>query len=187
MRCCRARIRLARAEIQSATDDAERGLELARAARDLQALTPALGIAAFTRLANGDKDGAAHLLTEVLELPGASAHFGSEWLTDLPWVALALGRSAEFIAAAEQSPPYPWREAVVAVAARDFEHAASVYERIGARADEAIARLRAAETLATAGRRAEADAQLRPALAYFREIEATHYLKEAKSLLTQTA
>ena len=187
MRCCRARIRFARAEIKGATDDAERGLELARAAGDLQVLPPALGSAAFMRLACGDKDGAAQLLTEVLELPGASARLGSEWLTDLPWVALALGRSAEFIAAAEQSPPYPWCEAILAIASSDFQRAASIYERIGARADEAIARLRAADALAATGRRAEADAQLKPAVLYFREIGATHYLKEAESLQAQTA
>ena len=52
---------------------------------------------------------------------------------------------------------------------------------------ESLARLRAAEGLAAAGRRAEADAQLQRALAFFRSVGATRYIREGEALLAASA
>ena len=55
---------------------------------------------------------------------------------------------------------------------------------MGTRPHEAYARLRAAEKLVAAGRRAEADEHLGEALAFFRSVGATRYIREAEALLT---
>jgi hypothetical protein len=51
----------------------------------------------------------------------------------------------------------------------------------------AFVRLLAAEQLAASGRRAEADEQLAPALAFFRRVGATRFLRRADALLAATA
>jgi hypothetical protein len=48
---------------------------------------------------------------------------------------------------------------------------------------EAAARRRAAEALFAAGRRAEGEAMLEPALAFWRSVGATAYLHEGEALL----
>jgi hypothetical protein len=47
--------------------------------------------------------------------------------------------------------------------------------------------LKATEQLAAAGRRAEADAQLQRALAYWRSVGATRYIREGEALFAATA
>jgi hypothetical protein len=78
----------------------------------------------------------------------------------------------------------PWLGAGIATAAGDFDGAADVYERIGARPDEAYARLKAAGRLFAQGRGGEASGQLKRALAFFRAVGATAYEHEAQGLLT---
>ena len=58
---------------------------------------------------------------------------------------------------------------------------------IGARPNEAYARLRAAAQLVESGRRAQADEQLQKALAFWRSVGATRYIREGKTLLTKSA
>jgi hypothetical protein len=48
-------------------------------------------------------------------------------------------------------------------------------------------RLRGAEALVQAGRRAEADAMLQQALAFYRSVGATRYLREAEALFAASA
>ncbi len=48
-------------------------------------------------------------------------------------------------------------------------------------------RLRAAERLVADGRRAEADVQLQKALAFYRSVGATRYIREGEALLAATA
>ena len=52
---------------------------------------------------------------------------------------------------------------------------------------EAFFRLRAAEQLVEEGRRPEADVQLRPALAFYRGVGATRYVREGEALLAASA
>jgi hypothetical protein len=54
-------------------------------------------------------------------------------------------------------------------------------------ADEAFLRLRAAEALVEAGRRAEADAQLQRALAFYRSVGATAYIRAAEGMFAASA
>ena len=48
-------------------------------------------------------------------------------------------------------------------------------------------RLCAAEQLVSEGRRAEADEQLRPALAFYRSVGAKRYVREGEALLAASA
>jgi len=58
---------------------------------------------------------------------------------------------------------------------------------MGAARSEALARLRAAERLVRDGRRAEADEQLQRALAFYRSVGATRYVREGEALLAASA
>ena len=71
-----------------------------------------------------------------------------------------------------------------AVVRGEYAEAAEVFAQMGTRPHEAYARLRAAETLVADGRRAEADEQLAKALAFFRSVGATRYVREAEALLS---
>ena len=69
----------------------------------------------------------------------------------------------------------------------DLVGAADVLGEIGARPEEAFTRLRAAEALDEAGKRAEADAQMQNALAFYRSVDATAYIEEAEQLFAASA
>ena len=58
---------------------------------------------------------------------------------------------------------------------------------MGAVSSEAFYRLRAAEALVAEGRQAEADEQLRPALAFYGSVGATRYVREGEALLAASA
>ena len=102
-------------------------------------------------------------------------------------VLAALDRGEELLSATETAPPTRWIEAARLYAGGDFAAAAEVYAQIGSLLDEADARLRAAEQLAEAGRREEADAQLEQALAFYRSVGATRYVREGEDLLAASA
>src|SRR2546423_233791 len=100
----------------------------------------------------------------------------------------ALGRESELAEVAErESFKSPWLRAALAFASRDFRAAADIHGEMGVVAHEAFFRLRAAEQLLAEGRRAEADEQLRPALAFYRDVGATRYVREGEALLAASA
>ena len=69
------------------------------------------------------------------------------------------------------------------VVAGEFLQAAEEYAVIGARPEEAKARLRASTALAAAGKRAAAEAELERARAFYQDVEAGAYVRSAESLL----
>jgi hypothetical protein len=80
-----------------------------------------------------------------------------------------------------------WLDAARAYVAGAFVEAADVHAEIGALSDEAFDRLRAAEALVDAGRRADADVQLQRALTFYRSVSATAYIRDAEDLLAASA
>jgi hypothetical protein len=62
-----------------------------------------------------------------------------------------------------------------------------IYEQTGARMDVAAVQLHAARKLVEAGRRAEADLYLHPALAFYRAVGATRRVQQGEALLAATA
>jgi len=98
----------------------------------------------------------------------------------LCWIAEHLGRRERFLAAlGSQAFGTLWRDAGRAVALEDFGRAAELFAHIGSLPDEAHARLRAGQ----AGDRE----QLQRALAFYRSVGATRYVREGEALLAASA
>jgi class 3 adenylate cyclase/tetratricopeptide (TPR) repeat protein len=181
-RIARGKIRLGRADVEGALEDARRGADFARAAGDHQVLQPSLSYLASVQAALGETAEASAVADEVLEL----APLVSMYVSDLAWAMRALGRGGEFLERALPDLPTGreaplWRVAGRAVAADDLERAAEVYAQIGAVSDEAFARLVAAEERGTTG------PELERALAFYREVGATAYLERGEALLAKSA
>ena len=190
-RWLRARIRLSRDDLHGAEEDAARALERARLAKDPQVLWPALAIGARVFAATDVRhaDSLAGELLSRWENQGLSVTGGSsEWTGDLPPALAALGREEEFLGfVARIERTTPWLTAATLVAQRDYADAAAAYSEIGDLPSEAMMRLRAAGQLVEQGRRAEADAELRQALPFWRAAGATRYVLEGESLLAASA
>jgi class 3 adenylate cyclase/tetratricopeptide (TPR) repeat protein len=186
----RGLVRVARDDEVGAAADAEAAIASARRAGDPQVLVPVLANAAVVYLEVGDRDTAANLLDETLDELRALPDLGFP-AVELPtaaWLARAFDRSAEVLEIAEgEVLQSPWLRAGQSIAAGDLRTAADVFNEIGARVDEAFCRLRAAQQLASEGHRSEADAQLQPALAFFRSVRATRYVREGEALLAASA
>jgi class 3 adenylate cyclase/tetratricopeptide (TPR) repeat protein len=185
----RALIRLARAEGPAALEDSHEALALARAAQDPQVLFPSLAFHSHVLLGTGHREEAAEIVDELLPLVRSSpSSFLSYWTVFLAFVLTALGRSSELETIAENAKASTrWLDGARAFASGSFAEAADVYAEIGAFPEEAYTRLRAAEALVHAGRRAEADAQLQRSLAFSRPVGATAYIREAEGLFAASA
>jgi hypothetical protein len=70
----------------------------------------------------------------------------------------------------------PWHEPAVAIASGRIAEAADLLAAMGARSDEAYARLRTGE-----------ESQVRRALAFYRAVGATRYVREGEELLAASA
>ncbi len=179
-----ARLARARGDLQQAERESARALELARQTLDLQIMVPALVGRARFDLALGRNDEANAQADEVTLIRGGPGHPVS---VAIAWLFADLGRASEIQEALSTSADAPWVQAARSIAAGDDEGAADILGEIRALGLEAHARLRAAESLVADGRRAEADAQLQPALAFFRSVGATAYVREGEALLATSA
>jgi class 3 adenylate cyclase/predicted ATPase len=184
----RARIRIGRNDVPGAVRDAERSLDLARLAKDRQILYPAIAVAAQTFLESGDTARAGALVDELLEhlqTPGSGLVVAVA-LHTLAWTLFKLGRSSDLLTRTFESDT-PWARAARAFVSGDLEGAAGIYAAIGAVTDEACDRLLLAESLIGQGRRAEADVQLQRALAFYRSVGATRYIRQGEALFAASA
>jgi tetratricopeptide (TPR) repeat protein len=178
---CMAR---ARGDGAAAVSYAERSVAHSRGVKDPQALGPSLASLARAFVEEGRDPEASPLVDEVLALTdenGAALYFG--WLIDLGWLVHDLGRS-------DVPPPSRakvWAEAATAIAEGDLVRAADVLGGTELRSEEAYARLRAAELLASQGRHAEAQFHLERALSFYRSVGATAYLRRAEAILPASA
>ena len=176
------RARLARARSEPQAEDLwELTVRQARGLGDPQALGPALAARGLDLLARGATEEANVLADEVVALrdeEGNAPYF--TWLIDLGWLLHDLDRSAELPSDPSGSLFHAGAELIVR---GDFGGAADLFASKGMRTDEAYARLRAAEQLAGA----ERDAQLQQALAFYRSVGATYYVRQGEALLAATA
>jgi len=182
----RSRMRLARGDVHGAVDDAAKMLGLAAGIKDPQVLHPTRAVAAHTFLGAGRREDASSQVDALLADVAAEGveDLAGFWATHLAVAMDALGRGREFLERAPRlGTSTPWLEAATLWAEGELERAADLFGEMGSLPDEALARLRAAELLSAAGRRAEADEQLQPALAFFRSVGATRYIREAEALL----
>jgi tetratricopeptide (TPR) repeat protein len=190
-RILRGKIRLARGDEAGAREDAERAVELSEAAKDPQVLWPSQAFAARA-FASSDPDRAGALLTELLaEWAAYEWQRGSEsmWIPDAAAALFQLGRARDYLDCEAKATitPSAWRRAATAFLSGDPAGAAGIYAEIGAGPEEAHARLRAAELLLREGHHAEADAELQPALAFWRAAGATAYVREGEALLAEAS
>jgi class 3 adenylate cyclase/tetratricopeptide (TPR) repeat protein len=185
----RAFIRLARGDQSGAREDSQRVLDMARAAQDAQVLLPALAFHAHLAFVTGKREEAMALVDELLErLPSKESALRSHWTLPLAFILTAVGRTDDFDRVHASAPiSTRWLEAASAFAHGRFDEAAGVLAEIGAVAEEALLRLRAAEALVEAGRRAEADSQLQQALRFYRSVGATAYIREAEGMFAASA
>ena len=185
----RAPIRFAREDQSGALADAERALSLGREAQDPQVLFPSIAYHSHLLLEAGRSSEAAALLDELIErvrLNGTGT--GAEWLASLAFASAATGRADQMgpvLDAATNATP--WVRGARAYLAGAFVEAAEIFGEIEATPKEAFSRLRAAEGLVEAGRRAEADVQLNMALAFYRSVGATAYIARAEALFAASA
>ena len=183
-----AGIKLGRDDIAGATAEVERSLDLARRAKDRQILYPALAIAGHIFNETGDRDRAAALVDELLaDMRGPESSMEvSDALHALAWTLCSLGRAADFLAAVSKND-IPWIRAALAVASGDVRGAADIHAAMGAVTNEARDRLQLAKSLIRRGRRAEADIELQRALAFYRTVGATRYVRQAEALFAASA
>jgi class 3 adenylate cyclase len=178
--CHRVRglIRLARGDVPGARDDAERGVAVARAAKDLYFVNQSLGFLARTLAAAGEPDAAGLTADELLALWAEQASSVPSFEAfDVAIALRELDRGSEL---ARVRGTTPWLAAASAFGAGDFARAAHLLSEIGSRADEAFARLQA-------GRAENDETQLERARAFFSEVGASAYLAETESLLVGLA
>jgi len=186
----RGLIRLARGDAVGAESDAEQTVELTRPVTDPQSLYAFLAMAGTIFLEVGNRLRAGETLGETVAGLGELPRLGFA-VIELPlhaWVAVTLGRASGLVEVVEREPwKSPWLRSALAVASGDFLAAADIIGDMGMVAHEAFFRLRAAEQLVDEGRRAEADEQLRRALAFYRSVGATRYVREGEALLAASA
>jgi class 3 adenylate cyclase/tetratricopeptide (TPR) repeat protein len=180
----RACIRLARGEVEAALEDQAEALASARLSRDPQSLYPTLATSAYV-LADAGRVAESRQLFDELVSAGADAlTYGA---TDIIWTADLLDRREELRTAFPTSIETPQFRAARAELDKEFVQAAAIFDSMGAAHSAALARLRAAEALVKAGRRAEADEQLGQALVFFRSVGATRYVRHGEALLAASA
>ena len=173
-----------RGDVAAAIDYGERALAHARGVRDAQALGPTLAGLARALVAAGRDHDAAQLLDELLTLTdetGAALYY--TWVIDQAWVIHDLARTE----APPRSRAHVWSEVAQAVARDDIVGAADVLATTDLRSEESYARLRAAEQLASQGRHAEAQPHLEQALAFYRSVGASGYVRRGEALLPASA
>ena len=185
----RAEIRFARDDPAGAISDAERALAAGRPTGHPDWVYYNLSACAHIFSLAGECDRASPLARELLQAVSRGGEMGFA-VINLPMFASAarlLDLADELIDAFADYPQTPWTAAAGAYAHGDFITAAEILHQIGSRPEEAEARLRAAEQLVSLGRREEADAQLQPALEFYRSVGATRYLRDCEALRTTPA
>ena len=181
----RGYIKLARGHRDEGLGDFTRALELARKTPDdPQFMVPALVRNAWANLRVGRVSDARSAFAEAIPHLRRNP-FARPWT--LPEVALELGETAATREILAGLPPSPGYKAMVAVLDGDFEEASELYAGAGILLFEAEARLRAAEQLLTAGRRAEGEVELEKALTFYRSVGANLFIERGEQLLAKSA
>jgi tetratricopeptide (TPR) repeat protein len=178
----RARIRLARGDLDGAVEDSARALEFARRTQDPAALCEGLALRARVLAEAAQSDEAALVADELLAQLGMPGILASFWTADLADALVELRRTTELPASGDAAS---WLDAARSLISGAYADAAARYAAIGARPEEARARLRASRTLAAEGDQAEADRQLGQALAFHRAVAADAYVRAGESLVVR--
>jgi predicted ATPase/DNA-binding SARP family transcriptional activator/class 3 adenylate cyclase len=184
----RASIRLGRDDVPGALADAEDAIALTRLTKDPQNVYPTVVTCAHVFCESGDMARVARLADEFLADRRVRPWAGQipDSLHMLAWTLVAMGRGRELIDDLPSSES-PWAQAAAAFAVGNLRPAADICGGMGAATEEARDRLWLAEALIEQNRRTEADVELQRALAFYRSVGATRYIREAEGLLAASA
>jgi class 3 adenylate cyclase/tetratricopeptide (TPR) repeat protein len=179
----RAYIRLGRGDAAGAATDSELAAVGAREIRDPQALIPSLSMRAFLLARMGEAAGAGVVLAELDDVRSAlESDPGGQWVVDVAFAYRDLGQEGG-LASERLGHETPWRRIAEDVTRGDLVSAADALGSIRAATYEAHARLRAAGQLMEDGLRPQAERQLGLALAFYRRVRATAFVREGETLL----
>jgi tetratricopeptide (TPR) repeat protein len=178
----RALIRLARDD-DLGVEDAVASIQAARRSLDPGTLCAALGVHAWTLVLVDRHAEARAALDEALAIADSGVYRLGFDLTYKVAAGYELGYDVDRVLA--RARPSTWAEAARWYFAGTFDRAADLYEEAGSRTDESEARLRAGQHLLEAGRRADADIQLKKALDFYRSVGATRFVRTAEALLLE--
>jgi predicted ATPase/class 3 adenylate cyclase len=177
----RALVRLARDDMDGALHDLDKALAGSRQMREPQALVPALGVAAFVYLDLERDDEARTAASEFMEQMTRTAE--GDWrILEFAFVAARLGHAEDLRRLIEQFPASRMNDADLALTANDFGRAAELLEEGGIAFWAAHARLLHGQRLSGEARRREAAEPLERALAFYRSVGATRYIRHAEAL-----
>jgi tetratricopeptide (TPR) repeat protein len=173
-RTIRARIRLARGDLEGALDDLHLARERARIAKNPQLLHTGLAAFAWAHAEVGRYDEALGAVDELVAdwkaHPVLSSAF---WLLDLAYALVPLGRVEQVEEVLAAVPPLTlWGTAARAYAAGDLPAAAQTLDDMEAVPEAAYVRLKSG-----------VEEEVRRALEFYRPVGATRYLQEAERLL----
>ncbi|HKR99173.1 MAG TPA: AAA family ATPase [Candidatus Dormibacteraeota bacterium] len=182
----RARIRVARDNVPGALADLERALELASANDNPAWRYVVLSSSSSVLLDAGERGRAEDLLDELLPIVGSGGTRNYQSLQSAAWAFAAFDRGAELLGLIPDVDS-PWVRAARSFAMGDIEAAAEVCESMSAVSDAARDRLWLGTRLAEQGHAREAGAQLERALAFYRTVGATRYIRQCEQLLAATA
>jgi tetratricopeptide (TPR) repeat protein len=177
----------ARGDLAATARDLALSLEGIEAVSETQAAVPGYIGGAMLSLLLGDEDRARALLETAL-LRAQASPFRAPGITGDAAAAIALvGARERWLQHFAVLAPTRRVEAARLVFSGRTVEGADLYASFTGPAEESPVRLLAARQLAAEGRRVEADAQLRRALAFYRAVGATHVVREAETLLAQPA
>jgi len=189
MRLARGSIEFARGGSARHESDLQLALEQGRRSGEPQSLMPALAVAAHVSADAGDPDRAAALLEELFAVVRAAPEgpLLEMWVYPGIHALEELARVAELEEFLDGAGDNIWVDAARLHLRSDLPGAADALARGGVLVDEARTRLAAAERFASAGRSAEAQAQLDLALAFYRSVGASLYVRRAERLIPARA
>ena len=175
----RGRVALARGDTALALAESAAALELARAARDSQLLTPTLAFRCRV-LWEADEEGAEEAAVELTEQGRrAPLHVAAEWFPEVAVALAGLGLAVELDAIAESVPTAtPWRGGRSRSWPRRCAGGSGDLPSDGRHAPRGRGHLLAAKD--------GLPADLPAATEFFREVGAVRWLREAEPLLART-
>ena len=180
----RAWIELARGNDDEALASIRRAHAFAQEAPDPQNLYPALALRARATVALGGREEAVGYVDELLDRFSKRPSLPMYWVVDLAIASSQLGRGERALEPIRSSAPSTrWLDAAEAIVRGDLWVAAGLFAEIGAQPEEAYCRLAAATLELADGRRPTSDG-VGSALAFYRRVGASAYVREAEALLT---